>query len=69
MHNEGNYKQGEKTTLRMEENNNNNKKKTQKIIKLQNSQAAHVAQYQKNKQSNQKVGRRLKQIFLQRSHR
>ena len=45
------------------------KKKTQKIIKLQNSQAAHVAQYQKNKQSNQKVGRRLKQIFLQRSHR
>ena len=44
-------------------------KKKQKIIKLQNIQAAHVAQYQKNKQSNQKVGRRLKQTFLQRSHR
>ena len=29
-------------------------------------QAAHAAQYQKNKQSNQKVSRRPKQTFLQR---
>ena len=31
-------------------------------------QAAHAAQYQKNKQSNQKVSRRPKQTFLQRRH-
>ena len=35
-------------------------------IKLQNIQAAHAAQYQKNKQTNQEVGRRSKQIVLQR---
>ena len=29
-------------------------------------QAAHVAQYQKNEQPNQEVGKRPKQIFLQR---
>ena len=29
-------------------------------------QAAHVAQYQKNEQPNQKVGKRPKQTFLQR---
>ena len=34
-------------------------------INLQNIQAAHAAQYQKNKQPNQKVGRRPKQTFLQ----
>ena len=30
--------------------------------------AAHTAQYQKDKQLNQKMGRRPKQIFLQRRH-
>ena len=31
-------------------------------------QAAHVAQYQKNKRPNQKMGQRTKQTFLQRRH-
>jgi len=31
-----------------------------------NSLLAHAAQYKKNKQSNQKMGRRPKQTFLQR---
>ena len=35
---------------------------------LQNIQVAHAAQYQKNKQPNQKVGGRPKQMFLQRRH-
>ena len=33
---------------------------------FQNIQAVHTTQYQKNKQPNQKVGKRPKQIFLQR---
>jgi len=33
-----------------------------------NIQDAHAAQYQKNKQPSQKVGRRPKQTFLQRRH-
>ena len=37
-------------------------------INLQNIQAAHAAQYQKNKQPNQKMGRRPKQTFLQRRY-
>ena len=37
-------------------------------ISLQNIQTAHAAQYQKNKQPNQKMGRRSKQTFLQRRH-
>ena len=32
-------------------------------INLQNIQAAHAAQYQKNKQTNQKVGKGPKQTF------
>ena len=36
------------------------------IDNLQNIQAAHEVQYQKNKQPNQKVGRRPKQTFLRR---
>ena len=35
-------------------------------INLKNIQAAPAAQYQKNKQPNQKMGQRTKQIFLQR---
>ena len=55
MHNDGNYKQGEKAALRMGENNSNRSKwwKTN----LQNTQAFHAAVYQKNKQPDQKVDR------------
>ena len=35
-------------------------------INFQNIQAAHTTQYWKNKQPNQKVGKRPKQTFLQR---
>ena len=38
-------------------------------INLQNLQAAHAAQYQKNKQPNPKMGRRPKQTFLQRRYK
>ena len=41
---------------------------TDKELISKNMQAAHAAQYQKNKQPNQKVGQRIKQIFLQRRH-
>ena len=37
-------------------------------IDLQNLQTAHVAQYQKNKQPNQKMGRKPKLTLLQRRH-
>jgi len=61
LHNKGNYKQGEKTTLRMGENNSkwNNRQR----INFQNMQAAHITQYQKNKQPNQKVGKDLNRHF------
>ena len=39
-----------------------------KGFNFQNIQAAHTTQYQKNKQPNQKVGKRLKKTFLQRRH-
>ena len=51
MHNEGNYKQGEKTAFRMGENNS--KQGKWQRINLKNMQTAHAAEYQKNKQSNQ----------------
>ena len=35
-------------------------------INFQNIQAAYTTEYQKNKQTNQKVGKRPKQTFLQR---
>ena len=41
---------------------------TEKRINLKNIQAAHAAQYQKNKQPNQKMVQRIKQTFLQRRH-
>ena len=41
-------------------------KETIKRINFQNIQAAHTTQYQKNKQPNQKVGKRSKLTFLQR---
>ena len=37
-------------------------------IILQNIQTVHTAQYQKNKQPNQKMGKRPQQTFLQRRH-
>ena len=40
-----------------------------KRINFQNIQAAHTTQCQKNKKPNQKVGKRLKQTFLQRRHK
>ena len=41
---------------------------TDKELISKNIQAAHAAQYQKNKQPNQKMGQRTKQTFLQRRH-
>ena len=66
LHSKRNYKQGKNTTLRMGENNS--KLNNWQIINFQNIQATHTTQYQKNKQPNQKVGKRPKQIFLQRRH-
>ena len=66
FHSQGNYKQDEKTTLKMR--GNNCKWSNRQRIKLQNIQAARAAQYQKNKQPNQKVGGRPKQTFPQRRH-
>ena len=37
-------------------------------ISLKNLQIIHVTEYPKNKQYNQKMGRRPKQTFLQRRH-
>ena len=54
MHNEGNYKQGEKTAFRMGENNS--KWRNWQRINLKSMQAAHVAQFQKNKRPSQKNG-------------
>ena len=47
---------------------NNSKWNNWQRTSLQNIQAAHVAQYQRNKQLNQKGGQRTKQTFLQRRH-
>ena len=46
MHNKGNYKQGEKTNLRMGENNS--KSNNGQMINFQNIQT-HTTEYQKNK--------------------
>ena len=61
MHNEGNYQQGEKIAFRMGENNS--KQSNWQRINFQNIQVAHTAQYQKNKQLNQKVGKDLNRHF------
>ena len=66
MHNEGNYKQGEKTAFRMGENNS--KWSNWQRINLKNIQADHVAQFQKNKQPDQKMDQITKRTFLQRRH-
>ena len=61
MHNEGNYKQGEKTAFKMEKIIAN---EATDGINLQNIKVAHTAHYQKNQQPNQKVGQRTKQPFF-----
>ena len=66
MHNEGSYKQGEKTAFGMGENNS--KWSNWQRINLKNIQATPAAQFQINKWPNQKVGQRTKQTFLQRRH-
>ena len=66
LHNEWNYKQGEKTAFRMGENNN--KKSNWQRIDFKTIQVVHASQYQKNKQPTQKMGQRTKQIFLQRRY-
>ena len=58
FHSKGKHKQDEKTTLRMGENIC--KWSNWQKINLQNIQAAHAAQYQKNKQASPKMGRRPK---------
>ena len=55
MHSKGNYKQGEKVTLRVGENKS--KWNNWQRINFQNTQAAHTTQCQKNKQLNQKNGK------------
>ena len=66
MYSKGNYKQGEKTTLRMEENNANETTDKGLISKL-HKQLMQL-NTRKTKQPNQKVVRRPKQIFLQSRH-
>ena len=68
MHSKGNDKQDKKTALRVEENNC--KGRNQQRINCQNIliQAVYVTQYQKDKQSNQKMGRKSKQTFVERRY-
>ena len=66
MHSIRNYKQGEKTTLKMGENNS--KWKNWQGINLQNIQIAQANEYHKNEKPNQKVGKKPKQTFSQRRH-
>jgi len=61
LHNEGNYKQGEKTAFRMGENNS--KWSNCQRINLKNIQAAHTAQYQKNKGPVKKWAKDLNRHF------
>ena len=62
MHSRGNYKQGERITIRMGENDS--KWNNLQRVDLQNIQAAHVAQDQKNRHFNQKVDRPLNRHSL-----
>ena len=58
LNSKGNHKQNEKITYRMGENIC--KQCNQQGLNFQNIQAAHAAQYQKNKRSSGKMGRRPK---------
>ena len=62
MHSKGNYKQGEKTTLRMRENNS--KWNNWQRINFQNIQAAHTSQCQKNNQPIKMWGKDLNRHFF-----
>jgi len=66
LHNKGNCKQGEKTAFRMGENNS--KWSNWQRMNLKNIQATPAAQFQKNKQPNQKIVQIIKETFLQRRH-
>ena len=57
MHNEGNYKQGEKTVFRVGENHS--KLSNCQRINLKNIQASPAAQFQKNKRPNQNWAKEL----------
>ena len=62
MHSKGNYKQDERQPSEWEKiiaNETTDKELNSKII-----QAAHTIQYQKNKQPNQKAGKRPKPRFI-----
>ena len=56
LQSKGNYKQDEKTTLRMGENIC--KRTNGQRINLQNIQTAHAAQYQKKQTTQSKTGRK-----------
>ena len=60
MHSKGN-KQNKKAAHRMGENIH--KRCNRQGVGLQNLQTTHAVQYQKNKQQNQKVGRRPKETL------
>ena len=65
MHSKGNYKQGEKTILRMRENNSKGNNRKGLISKIYEQ----LIQVNTRKiKLNQKVGKRPKQTFLQRRH-
>ena len=64
MHIKGNYKQNKKTTHRMGENIC--EQYDRHGISLQTSQRTHVIHYQKIINPIKKMGRRLKETFLQR---
>ena len=64
MHNEGNYKQGEKTASEWEKVIAN-EAADKKLISKNVEATPPAAQFQKNKRPNQKVGQRTKQTFLQ----
>ena len=66
LQSKGNYKQDINTILLMGENNS--KWNHQQKVSLQNMQAIHEAQYQRNKKPNQNMGGRPKQIVLQRRY-
>ena len=67
MYSKGNYKQGVKTQASEWEKIIANET-TDKGLISKTIQAVHTTQNQKNKQPNQKVGKRPKQTFLLRRH-
>ena len=66
MHSQGSSKQNEKITHRMGENIC--KQSKHQGINLRDTQTARAQLTHKNKQLNQKRGRKSKQTFLQRRH-